>query len=832
MSVVHETNRLQKASISQTMVMSWRLRTSGCVRRPGVTQPPDSGLDGLARRFCLSRTQVEEDMAMATTAQQAREHRGTYHVLGTRPTRHDALDKVTGAARYGADFQLPGMLHGKILRSPHAHARIHAIDTSKAAALPGVRAVATAQDFPIVEDRLIDFAELQGNARMIAANVLAFEKALYKGHAVAAVAATDRHIAEEALKLIEVDYEVLQTVLTVQDALKADAPLLHEDMTTRFRVERFARGEDTGEQSNIAGHIQHKLGDVDKGFQEADVIVEREFHTQTVHQGYIEPFVSTASWSANGQVTIWTSTQGTFAVRAATAAILGIAESQVKVIPMEIGGGFGGKGMTYLDPVATVLSKKSGRPVKIVMSRQEVFEGTGPASGTYMQAKIGATKDGIITAGQLYLAFEAGAFPGSPVGGGALTGFGPYRMEHMLVDGYDVVCNKPKVQGYRAPGQPQAAFAVESVIDELAEKLGMDPMEFRLKNAVQAGDRMPNGVRHARFGCREVEEAIMAHPHYDAPLEGPYRGRGTAVGFRWQGGQTSSATINVNSNGTINLVTGSVDIGGTRTAVAMQAAEVLGLQPEDVTPTVVDTDTIGFTATTGGSRITFDTGLAAIKAAEEVKQQMRARAARLWDVAVEDIDVHHGVFSCTKPPAKQMTFKELAGRLLRTGGPVTCSASANSTGVGPIFAGTIVDVEVDPETGKVAILRCTAFIDAGQVVHPSFVEGQMQGGTVQGIGWALHEEYAYTADGVITNPTLLDYRMPTTVDVPMIDTVIVEVPNPRHPFGLRGVGEVPIIPPLAAIANAIYNAIGVRMTGLPMSPRAILEALQAKETAT
>ena len=322
----------------------------------------------------------------------------------------------------------------------------------------------------------------------------------------------------------------------------------------------------------------------------------------------------------------------------------------------------------------------------------------------------------------------------------------------------------------------------------------MDPMEFRLKNAVQEGDRMPNGVRHARFGCREVEEAIMAHPHYDAPLEGPYRGRGTAVGFRWQGGQTSSATISVNSNGTINLVTGSVDIGGTRTAVSMQAAEVLGLRPEEVIPTVVDTDTIGFTATTGGSRITFDTGLAAIKAAEEVKQQMRARATLLWDVAVEDIDVTHGVFSCTKSPSQQMTFKELAGRLLRTGGPVTCSASANSTGVGPIFAGNIVDVAVDPETGKVDILRCTAFIDAGQAVHPSFVEGQMQGGTVQGIGWALHEEYTYTAAGVMTNPTFLDYRMPTTLDVPMIDTVIVEVPNPRHPFGVRGVGEVPIIP--------------------------------------
>src|SRR2546425_568159 len=812
------------------MGMRWRLRTSVCVRRPWVTPPPDSGLYGLARLSRLPRTQGEEDKAMATTGQQASEQRGTYHVLGTRPTRHDALDKVTGAARYGADFQLPGMLHGKILRSPPAHARIHAMDTRKAAALPGVRAVATAQDFPIVEDRLIDFAELQGNARMIAANVLALEKALYKGHAVAAVAATDRHIAEEALKLIDVDYEVLPTVLTVQDALKADAPLLHEDMTTRFRVERFARGEDTGDQSNIAGHIQHKLGDVEKGFQEAAVIVEREFYTQTVHQGYIEPFVSTASWSANGQVTIWTSTQGTFAVRAATAAILCIAESQVKVIPMEIGGGFGGKGMTYLDPVATVLSKKSGRPVKIVMSRQEVFEGTGPASGTYMQAKIGATKDGIITAGQLYLAFEAGAFPGSPVGGGALTGFGPYKIEHLLVDGYDVVCNKQKVQGYRAPGQSQATLAVEAVIDELAEKLGMDPMEFRLKNAVQAGDLMPNGAPHAPFGCRELEEAMLAHPHYDAPLSGPNQGRGIAVGFRWQGGQSSSATMHVNSNGTINLITGSVDIGGTRTAVAMQVAEVLGLQPEDIAPTVVDTDTIGYTATTGGSRIAFDTGLAAIAAAEEVKRQMAARAAGLWGRPVEDVAFHDGVFTCTTHPAERLSFQELAGQLMRTGGAITCSASANSTGVGPIFAGNIVDVEVDPETGKVQILRYTTFLDAGLAVHPSYVEGQMQGGTVQGIGWALNEEYFFTADGTLANGSFLDYRMPTPVDVPMIETVIIEVPNPRHPFGLRGGGEAPIIAPLAALANAIYQAIGVRMDRLPMSPGAILEALQSKQT--
>ena len=750
---------------------------------------------------------------------------GQYRIIGTRPLRHDALDKVTGAAKYGSDINMPGMIHGKILRSPHAHARIRSIDTSKAEALDGVMAVATSQDLPVIQQGPIDYGNASGNIRMIARNVLACEKALYKGHAIAAVAATSASLAQQAVELIEVDYEVLTPVLSIDDALKPDAPLLHEEMTTWFRLDRGARGEDTGEKSNVAGHIQHKLGDVEIGFQQADVIVEREFETQTVHQGYIEPHVSTAYWSADGRVTVWTATQGAFQIRNQTAAILGLPEGTIKVIPMEIGGGFGAKSVTYLDAVAAILSQKSGRPVKIVMDRKEVFEGSGPTSATKMRAKIGATKDGKITAGQLYLAYEAGAFPGSPVGGGALTGLGPYNVEHLLVDGYDVVVNKQKVQAYRAPGQPQAAFAVESVIDELAEKLGMEPMAFRLQNAVQEGDRMATGVPHAVFGCKEVEEAMMAHPHFSAPLGGPNRGRGIAVGFRWQGGQTSSATINVNNSGTINLITGSVDIGGTRTAVAMQAAETLGLTSEDVFPTVADTDAVGFTANTGGSRTAFDTGLAAIAAAEEVKKVMASRAALIWEVQDEDVIFEDGTFVCTKNPSDRLTFKELASRQMRTGGPITCSASANSTGVGPIFAGNIFDVEVDPDTGKVEILRATAFLDSGRSVHPSFVEGQMQGGTVQGIGWALNEEYFYTQDGAMANSSFLDYRMPITLDVPMIDCVVIEVPNPRHPYGLRGVGEAPIIPPLAALSNAIYQATGVRMRKLPMSPTNILAAL-------
>jgi CO/xanthine dehydrogenase Mo-binding subunit len=764
---------------------------------------------------------------MTTTTSQQSAEASQYNVVGTRPIRHDGVDKVIGAAKYGADIQLSGMLHGKVLRSPYAHARIKGIDTSKAEALTGVTAVVTSKDFPIIADKMIDLTETQGNARLMAEHVMAAGKALYLGHAVAAVSATSPHIAEQALELIEVDYEVLKPVLTLDEAMKEDAPLLHENLTTYFKIDRFAIGDDTGAKSNIASHIQHKLGDLEKGFQEADVIVEREFTTQTVHQGYIEPHASTATWAGDGRLTVWTCTQGSFAIRSSCAAILDIPESSVRVIPTEIGGGFGAKITTYLEPVAAVLSKKSGRPVKIIMSRKEVFEGTGPASATKLRTKIGATKDGKITAAELWMAFDAGAFPGSPVGGGTLCATGAYNIPNLLVDGYDVVTNKQKVQAYRAPGQPQGAFAVEPLIDELAEKLGMDPLEFRLKNAVKEGDRMPNGVPHPHFGVTEMEEAMKAHPHYQTPLAGPNQGRGVAVGYRWQGGQASSATITVNSDGTINLITGSVDIGGSRTAVAMQAAEVLGISAEDVSPTVVDTDTIGWTGVTGGSRTAFDTGRAAIQAAEEIVQSMKARAAILWEVEEDDVSFGNGTFLCASTE-DNISFKGLAARLMRTGGPVTCSVSAASPGSGPVIAGNLVDVEVDPETGKVDILRYTAFMDVGTAIHPAYVEGQIQGGTVQGIGWALNEGYIYDDKGAMLNSSFLDYRMPTSLDVPMIDTVMIEVPNPKHPFGVRGVGEAPIIPPLPAMAIAVSNAIGVKMSHLPMTPDVILAALESK----
>ena len=744
----------------------------------------------------------------------------TYDVVGTRPIRHDGADKVTGRAKYGADFQAADVLSAKVLRSPHAHARIVSIDTSKAEAHPGVRAVVTAKDWPAGKSEgRVQLGELTTDLKYLRNDIMASDKVLFKGHPIAGVAAVNSHVADEAIGLIDVEYEVLPVVLTAPDAMKDDAPLLHDDLVT----EEF--GEKTDRLSNVAEHFQHKLGDLDKGFAEADVVVEREFNTATVHQGYIEPHNCTVQWNKDGRIYVWNSTQGPFEVRNSTAQVLGLSESEVRLTPMEIGGGFGGKFEPYGEPVAALLSKKTGKAVKVVMTRAEEFESTGPTSGAYMKVKMGATNDGTITAAHGYLAFEAGAYPGSPVSAAAMCVFAPYDIENVVVDGFDVVMNKTKSAAYRAPGSTQAAMATESVVDEVAEKLGIDPIEFRLKNAAKEGTRRADGVVFPRIGCIEVLEAMREHPHYKAPLEGPNRGRGIAIGYWMNGGNQSSVNISIHADGTINLIEGSPDIGGTRASISMQAAEVLGIPAEDVHPAVVDTDSIGSTGGTGGSSVTFKAGWAAYEAANDVKRQMIDRAAVIWDISADSIELEGGVFKSKADPELKMTFKELAAQLDETGGPIMGRGTVNPTGAGGAYAGNIVDVEVDPETGKTEILRITAVQDAGKAIHPSYVEGQMQGGSVQGIGWALNEEYFMNDAGVMTNSTLLDYRMPIALDVPMIDTVIVEVANPGHPYGVRGVGEVNIVPPPAAIANAIHKAHGVRMDVLPMNPAAIVDAI-------
>ena len=449
-----------------------------------------------------------------------------YGVIGKRPVRHDGADKVTGKAQYGADLNLPGMLFGKVLRSPHAHARIKSIDLSAALSHPDIKAVVTSKDLSPLPDKPAEVGEdLYANMKYVRDRILASDKVLFKGHPVAAIAASSLHEAEELLSLIKVEYEVLESVTDVESAMAENAPILHK--TIKFA----SISGDEVHNSNIASHDQYILGDVDKGFKQADLVIEREYRTKTVHQGYIEPQNGTASWRSDGHVTIWCSSQGHFGIRDQVSTVLGLPVSKVTIVPMEIGGGFGGKLPCYLEPLAALLSKKTGNPVKMFMTRAEVIEASGPTSGSYVKVKIGVTNDGKITAAQGYLAFEAGAFPGSPIGGATACMLSPYDIDNLLLDGYDVVDNKPKTTAYRAPGAPIGALAVETVMDEIAEQLKIDPVDLRLMNAAKEGTRRSDGVVNGKVGMIELSEIVKNHDHYKTPLEqeeGKLRGRGIA----------------------------------------------------------------------------------------------------------------------------------------------------------------------------------------------------------------------------------------------------------------------------------------------------------------
>ncbi len=745
-------------------------------------------------------------------------------VVGTRPIRPDGADKVTGKAAYGADFSMPGMVHGKIKRSPHAHARILGIDTRKARALPGVKAVVTAADFPDLASAELEGGEAASNQRDVSLNCMARGKALYDGHAVAAVAAVSVAIAEEALDLIEVKYEVLPHVIDVGAAMAPDAPLLNESLFTEGLETRPER------PSNIARRNQLLRGDLDAGFAEADVIVEGRYVTAAVHQGYIEPHACVAAYGSDGQCQVWASSQGAFMVRTLCAKLLGLETADIRVTPAEIGGGFGGKTTVYLEPVALALSRQCGAPVKMVMSREEVFRATGPTSGAVCEVRIGARRDGTLTAADITLKYQAGAFPGSPVGAGSMTALACYDVPNFRITGYDVVTNSPKVAAYRAPGAPISAFAVESAVDELALKLGLDAMAVRERNAVRDGMKAAYGPTYRNIGYVETLAAIRDHPHFKTKL-GPNQGRGLAAGFWFNIGGESTAAVHIGEDGAAAVVTGNPDIGGSRASMAMMAAEVLGLPIEKVRPIVADTASIGVSMLTGGSRTTFATGMAVTQAAQKIVDEVKRRAALAWDVPADLVGWRDGAAVCldpAKPDKGPLTLVEAAAQSARMGGPLTAEVSLTAQGAGPGFGVHLCDVEVDPETGRVEILRYTAAQDVGKAIHPAYVEGQIQGGVAQGVGWALNEEYVFDGEGKMENAGFLDYRVPVASDLPMIEPIMVEVANPRHPFGAKGVGEVPIVPPLAAVANAVRAAIGVRMTELPLSPSRVRAAIDAK----
>ena len=747
---------------------------------------------------------------------------GDFKVLGKSPIRHDGVDKVTGRAAYGSDIWLTGQLYGKVLRSPHAHANIRSIDTSEAEKYPGVRAVITSADLPQPKAGLTDIGEggLQ-STKFKAMNLLAMDKVLYDGHAIAAVAATDPHSAEAAARLIKVDYEILEPVMSARAVREGGGPVILGEIRT------MTEGQAGDEPSNVAEHRIYEEGDVEAGFAAADHIFENVYETATVHQGYIETHNATALWREDGHLEVWCSSQGAFAIRNELQDLLQIPVSKIKVVPMEIGGGFGGKTTSYLELLAAVMSRRTGRPVKMAMDRNEVIRATGPTPGTWMRVKMGVTNEGQITAVEGEFWFEAGPYPGSPIHPGCVCAFAPYSTTNVRVDGYDALVNKPHSHAYRAPGATMSEFAVETTVDEICEKLGFDPIAFRLQNASKEGDWRADGPPFPRVGNIECVEAVRDSAHWQSELGEPSgpdkaRGRGMASGFWFNAGMTSSASGRVNADGTVTLIEGSTDIGGTRTSIAMQMAEALGISEQDIIPIVGHTDEVAFTAVTGGSRVTFATGYAAYEAAREILAKMRVALAGLWDVDPADVEASDGYFV---GGGNELSFAEAAALLGEHELEIVGNATVTPTQRGASFTTHAADVEVDLETGKVEILRYTIAQDAGKAVYPPYVEGQMQGGVVQGIGWALNEGYWYDDQGRLRNHSLLDYRLPTALDLPMIETIIVEVPNPGHPYGVRGVGESSIVPPPATIANAIFAATGKRLRALPMSPPALQAAL-------
>ena len=736
--------------------------------------------------------------------------------IGQRTLRPDGIEKVTGSAQYAADFAMPGMVYGKVLRSPHAHAVIKSIDTSEAEKLKGVLAVMTGDDLPLLP---LDEPLPSGpnDIRWISRGCMAREKILYTGHPVAAVAATSANIAAAAVKLIKVDYDVLPHVIDVDEAMASDAPILHDWIAT----------DGVDGPTNISNIMTVKTGNVEKGFAEADLIVERDFKSEAVHQGYIEPQACVVSYKPDAQSVIWSSSQGQFMVRSMTAIIAGLATGDIKAIPAEIGGGFGGKTIIYLEPVAMILSKKCGRPVKLQNSREEVFQSTGPAAGMSASLKVGVTKEGKLTAVSGAYNFQAGCYPGSPVGRACHFSFSCYDIPNADLKGLDVVSNRPNVTAYRAPGAPQGNYVFEAILDEIATELGMDPWELRLKNALAADKPTIYGAKIGEAAIQEIIDSVRNHPNAKAEL-GPNQGRGVAIGYWGNAGGESSAQLNINEDGSALVVTGHPDIGGSRASMVNIAAEKLGIDYRDVSAQIGDTNNVGISAVTGGSRVTFASGIVVDEATDQVIETLKGRAASIWGIDVEAVEWSDGAAHPAGQNAGEfdpLTLQELAAKALSTGGPIMATVSKNTGGHMGAVGAHMVDVEVDPDTGHVKILRFTASQDVGRAIHPSYVEGQIQGGVAQGVGWALNEEYIYDKNGRLDNAGFLDYRIPVASDLPTIDAIMVENPNPAHPYGVKGVGEIPLVPALAAIANAIHDATGKRLYELPMSPPTVLAAL-------
>lgn len=749
----------------------------------------------------------------------AKEHR----YLGNPTRKVDGLDKVSGSSQFGADLTLTGMLYGKILRSSHAHARIKKIDTSKAAGRPGVMAVVTGADFPnLAHGTLACVGKRSFEMSYLSRVIMAREKVHFHGQPVAAVAARTLQEAEDALAFIEVEYEPLPVVLDPDEAMKPDAPLLHADLFT------LSEGGVAPIPSNVAWHLEVERGDLARGFSDADVVIERSFRTRMVHQGYIEPEAECALVGPGGHITVWAVTQGIFLHREELSVLFQVPPGKIKVIPMEVGGAFGGKEHARVSPVCVALSRKCGRPVRIALTREEVLRATGPGAATVSSVKIGVKRNGQLTALHSRYTYSGGCYPGAPINRALAAAIAAYQIPNFKVEGFDVVTNKPKSVPYRAPGGTAATYAIEATMDEVARALEMDPLQLRKKNISRAGDPAPAGGNFDAIGFEKILASIERHPCWTIPLTGHNQGRGFALGFWPLGSGQAHCQLTLVSDGSVNLTLGSVDLSGTRTGFAQIVADELNISLEEVRVITADTDTVGYTDGSTGSRLAHDMGTAVYYACQNLLLELKQRAATSLQVPVEMVEYGEKRFSARGFSEGSLTLEDLARASFKGGSVIVAHGQVTQLQTAPATAGHVVDVEVDPETGKVKLLRYTSFQDVGFALNPTMVEGQMQGGATQGIGWALNEEYIYDANGAMKNATLLDYRMPTALDVPPLDCEIIEVPASQGagPYGVRGAGEMGIVIPPAAICNAIARATGVRLTELPMTPERVFWAIQ------
>jgi CO/xanthine dehydrogenase Mo-binding subunit len=747
-------------------------------------------------------------------------------VLGKPLKRRDAEPKLRGDARYTDDLHLPGLLHARLVTSPYAHARILRIDCDAARRTPGVVAVFTGHDL------LPEGPEPAERAR----HLLARDKVIYAGQPVAIVVAESPYVAADAAALVEVEYDELPAVVDPLAAMTPEAPVIRpKELEGEWAEAGMHATVSGGEEldvrrlpANVTNAVRFQRGDVMQGFASADVVIERTYRTPFVHQAYLEPHASVAVPRPDGGVTIYTTTQGQFYCRNVTATTLGLPHEMVTIVPMEVGGGFGGK-TVLLEPLVAAIALRLGRPVKLVLTRTEEFLLATPAPAAIFELRAGARRDGTLTALRARVIFDSGAYPGAPVTIALLLLGGTYRWEHLDLLGYEVLTNKPGTGAYRAPGVPQATFALEQLIDELARAIGQDPLELRLRNAARTGDLQPNGVPWPPIGLVDVLERARQHPLWRSRQRRPNEGWGIAVGG-WPGGiEPCAANIRLNHDGTFTVTLGAIDITGTHTVLAMIAAEVLEQPVERIRVKLLPTDGAPYAGMSGGSKITYTVGLAVQAAAEDAKRQLLEIAANELEAAPEDLELVDGAIRVRGMPDRQITLSEIAHLSMVFGGkyaPVYGTGRSVVRQQSPGFNAQIAHVAVDPDTGEVEVLDLVAIQDVGRALNPALVEEQVHGGVGQGIGWALHEAMRWSENGQPLNPSFLDYDLPKASQLPPIAVELVEVPSPIGPFGAKGVGEPPVVPTAAAIANAIADAIGVHLNELPITPERVLAALR------